>query len=164
GPRYSLGRGAGVARQRPLGARRAWRRPGRRGAGPRLGDDPANRLGGGHHRVGDAGRLAAQGPPVAREPEPADGAPPRPAAAPEPLAALGSARARSLGWPPRPGESLALREARRVIVPAVTLGADDQVLRGEATRLARSWLQSRSGLDEDVLEPVLRVAATHGDS
>jgi alanyl aminopeptidase len=52
---------------------------------------------------------------------------------------------------------------RRVMVPLVTAGAQDRTLQADATRLARRWLEDRSGLDEDVLEPVLRVAATHGD-
>jgi hypothetical protein len=77
---------------------------------------------------------------------------------------LGSATARSIGWKPRPGESLDVRESRRVIVPIVARDANDAVLREEATRLARTWLESRTGLDEDVLEPVLRVAATRGDA
>ena len=77
---------------------------------------------------------------------------------------LGSAKARSIGWTPKPKESLDVREARRVIVPIVARGGDDTVLRGEATGLARTWLQSRTGLDEDVLEPVLQIAATRGDA
>jgi alanyl aminopeptidase len=49
------------------------------------------------------------------------------------------------------------------VVPAVTNGAEDRLLQAEASRLARRWLEDRTGLDEDVLEPVLRVAARHGD-
>jgi hypothetical protein len=79
------------------------------------------------------------------------------------FARLGSARARSIGWTPRPGESLDVRETRREVVPAVTNGAEDRVLKAEATRLARRWLEDRTGLDEDLLEPVLHVAARHGD-
>jgi aminopeptidase N len=76
----------------------------------------------------------------------------------------GSTRARSIGWSVRPGDSLDVRETRRVVVPAVTESAEDQALRSEATRLAKGWLQDRKGLDEDVLEPVLHVAATRGDA
>ena len=77
---------------------------------------------------------------------------------------LGSARARSIGWKARPGDSLDVRQTRRVVVPVVTRGGEDQVLQAEATRLATGWLKDRTGLDEDVLEPVLRVAATRGDA
>jgi hypothetical protein len=77
---------------------------------------------------------------------------------------LGSARARAIGWSAKPGDSLDVRQTRRVVLPIVTEGAEDQVLRAEAIRLAKGWLQERKGLDEDVLEPVLRVAATRGDS
>ncbi len=79
------------------------------------------------------------------------------------FARLGSARARSIGWTPRPGDSLDVRETRREVVPVVANGAEDRVLQADATRLARRWLEDRTGLDEDVLEPVLRVAARHGD-
>jgi len=77
---------------------------------------------------------------------------------------LGSARARSIGWTPRPGDSLDVRETRREVVPVVARGADDRTLQADATRLARRWLEDRTGLDEDVLEPVLRTAATRGDA
>jgi len=79
------------------------------------------------------------------------------------FARLGSARARSIGWTPRPADSLDVRETRREVVPVVANGAEDRRLQSEATRLARRWLEDRSGLDEDVLEPMLRVAARHGD-
>ena len=77
---------------------------------------------------------------------------------------LGSARARSLGWKARPGDSLDAREARRVVLPMVAQGGRDAVLQAQATTLARTWLENRSGLDEDVLEPALRVAARGGDA
>ncbi len=80
------------------------------------------------------------------------------------FARLGSARARATGWTSRARDSLDVRETRRVVVPLVTTSAEDRTLQAEAARLARQWLADRSGLDEDVLEPVLRVAATHGDS
>ena len=77
---------------------------------------------------------------------------------------LGSARARSIGWTARAGDSLDLRETRREVVPLVTRGGEDSVLRAQATRLAQSWLADRTGLDVDALEPVLHVAATRGDA
>ena len=40
------------------------------------------------------------------------------------------------------------------MVPLVTAGAEDRTLQAEATRLARRWLEDRSGLDEDVLERI----------
>ncbi|HSP18761.1 MAG TPA: M1 family metallopeptidase, partial [Myxococcaceae bacterium] len=77
---------------------------------------------------------------------------------------LGSARARALGWNARHGDSLDARELRRALVPHVALGGDDRVLQADATRLARSWLQDRRGPDQDVVEPVLEVAAARGDA
>lgn len=77
---------------------------------------------------------------------------------------LGSARARAMGWNARPGDSLDVRELRRILLPHVALGGDDRSLQSEATRLARSWLHDRRGPDEDVIEPVLEVAAARGDA
>jgi len=77
---------------------------------------------------------------------------------------LGSARARALGWNARPGDSLDARELRRVVLPHVALGGEDRVLQTDAAQLARSWLQDRRGPDQDVIEPVLEVAAARGDA
>ena len=77
---------------------------------------------------------------------------------------LGSARARAMGWTPRPGDSLDVRELRRTLLPRVALGGDDRSLQTDATRLARSWLDDRRGPDEDVVELVLEVAAARGDA
>jgi hypothetical protein len=76
---------------------------------------------------------------------------------------LGSPRARALGWNARPGDSLDVRELRRVLLPDVALGGDDAILQTAALRLARSWLQDRRGPDEDAVDHVLEVSAARGD-
>jgi alanyl aminopeptidase len=46
----------------------------------------------------------------------------------------------------------------------VALDGEDRRLQAEAARMARAWLKDRSGADEDVVEPVLEVAAARGDA
>jgi len=41
---------------------------------------------------------------------------------------------------------------------------EDPVLQASARKLALAWLDERTGLDDDLVEPVLIVAAKHGDA
>ena len=78
--------------------------------------------------------------------------------------ALGSTRARAIGWTARPKDSLDTRELRHSLVPMVALGAEDHELQSSALRLARAWLDGKGKLDESSIEPVLHVAAARGDA
>ena len=78
--------------------------------------------------------------------------------------ALGSARARAIGWTARSGDSVDTRELRLGLLPLVAVGAQDRELQAGASRLARDWLEGRGGLEESILDPVLELAATHGDA
>ncbi len=73
------------------------------------------------------------------------------------------ARARSLGWTPRPGES----EDSRLLRPALAANAatygGDQELAEQARTLAEKWLGDRSAVDPEISGAVLRVAAWYGD-
>ena len=66
------------------------------------------------------------------------------------------ARARQLGWQPRPGEPLDDRLLRPALLPAVAVLGEDDALRGQALALARTWLADRNSLDAD-----LRLSAQH---
>jgi alanyl aminopeptidase len=72
-------------------------------------------------------------------------------------------RARQLGFVPRPGEDDDARILRVALVPFVADKGDEPGLQQEARRLALRWLDDRSAIDADMVGPVLRVAARHGD-
>lgn len=72
-------------------------------------------------------------------------------------------RARELGWTARPSDSDDVQLLRSRIMQAVGLrGRDPEVIR-EALALAKGWLDGKSQLPPDGVEPVLRVAAQSGD-
>lgn len=71
------------------------------------------------------------------------------------------ARARSLGWSAKPGEELETRLLRPNLVPFVA--RYDPALAGDARKLADEWLETRKGVDADMLRSVLATAADHGD-
>jgi cytosol alanyl aminopeptidase len=71
------------------------------------------------------------------------------------------ARARSLGWSAKPGEELETRLLRPNLVPFVA--QYDPALAAEARKLADEWLETRKGIDADMLRGVLSAAAAHGD-
>ena len=64
-------------------------------------------------------------------------------------------RANQLGWSPKPGEDSDTALQRDSIVPFVALQGDDATLRDEARRLAAEWLKTRTGIDANMLNPVL---------
>jgi cytosol alanyl aminopeptidase len=76
---------------------------------------------------------------------------------------LFGAKARELGWAPKPGETQEVLLLRMTIVPLAATFGDDTNLRDEATKLAHQWLKDKSGLDPDMVTPVLSAAAWDGD-
>jgi len=69
------------------------------------------------------------------------------------------AKAESLGWTPRPGESGETRKLRAILVPFVAVHGTGGDLGGEARNLASRWLQTRKGVDPDLVASILGVAA-----
>jgi alanyl aminopeptidase len=73
------------------------------------------------------------------------------------------ARARELGWTPRPGESEDVRLLRGGLLKAVATFGGDRVLADEARKLAEQWLEKRDAVAAEVLGSVLETAGFHGD-
>jgi alanyl aminopeptidase len=73
------------------------------------------------------------------------------------------ARARQLGWTPRPGESDNVRLLRPRLLRAVSTVGGDEELGKQATELADAWLKDHSTISPDVRDSVLRTAAYYGD-
>jgi alanyl aminopeptidase len=76
---------------------------------------------------------------------------------------LFDARARELGWKPRPNEAQEVRLLRIEIVPLVATYGGDSDLSSEAGSLAQAWLRDHQSLDPDMVEPVLSATAWNGD-
>lgn len=74
-----------------------------------------------------------------------------------------AARARELGWSPRPDESTDDRELRPQLLETVARYGGDQELVAEATELARRYAAGDHDLSDDMVDPVLRVAALSDD-
>ena len=72
-------------------------------------------------------------------------------------------RAQALGWKEKKGESNDARVLRPQILPAVAISERGGPLAVEGRRLADGWLRDRTGVDPDLISPVLRVAAVYGD-
>ncbi|MEP6533996.1 MAG: M1 family aminopeptidase [Bryobacteraceae bacterium] len=73
------------------------------------------------------------------------------------------ARARSLGWSPKSGESGDDRLLRPALLPLVAISGADTALRDEGTRLATAWLDDRQAVDPDLVATALSIAAWNGD-
>jgi hypothetical protein len=73
------------------------------------------------------------------------------------------ARARALGWLPRPDDGPATQPLRAALLPLVAGEGEEAVLAGEALALARRWLADRRQVPAEVAWPALRAAAYHGD-
>ena len=71
--------------------------------------------------------------------------------------------ARKLGWRRRPGDSDERQELRKQVV-SIAAWAGDRQLRAQAARLAVTWLENRSGVDDDMIDLVLASAARDGDA
>ncbi len=78
------------------------------------------------------------------------------------IRSLYQSRARELGWQPKPGESQEIRLLRMEIVPLVATRGEDPELQKQAQQLAHEWLNNRSGIDPDMVAPVLSAAAWNG--
>jgi cytosol alanyl aminopeptidase len=72
-------------------------------------------------------------------------------------------RARRLGWKARAGDTDEDRLLRRTLVPFVAASGRDPELIEQASRMARDWLKEGSGVDRNLLGPVLQTAAQFGD-
>jgi alanyl aminopeptidase len=72
-------------------------------------------------------------------------------------------RARALGFAPKAEENDDTRLLRVSLVPFVASEGDEPQLQAEARRLALRWLDDRSAIAADMVGPVLRTAARHGD-
>lgn len=68
-----------------------------------------------------------------------------------------------LGWTPKPGESDDTRLLRQKLVPFVARAGEEKQLIDGAEKLAREWLDTHRGVDPEMLEPVLEVAAEFGN-
>ena len=73
------------------------------------------------------------------------------------------ARAKQLGWQPKPGEGPDAKELRPQLLSLVAGDGNDKPLVAEATKLAWKWLDDRTTVDATVSSAVLHVAARYGD-
>jgi alanyl aminopeptidase len=73
------------------------------------------------------------------------------------------ARARELGWIPRPGETDDARLLRPGLVSAVALYGGDRDLAAEAKTLAEKWLEDHAAVPPEIAGTVLTTAAAYGD-
>lgn len=73
------------------------------------------------------------------------------------------ARARSLGWTPKKGESEDTRILRKRVVGLAADKGEDPELIAEATRLAWAWLDDHKAVAPDIVSLVLDVAVHNGD-
>jgi alanyl aminopeptidase len=72
-------------------------------------------------------------------------------------------RAESLGWHSAAGDNDDARLLRSKLTPFAAAEGHDQALIDGAGSLARQWLKDRGGVEPDMVEPVLNVAAQFGD-
>src|SRR5579863_3079155 len=72
-------------------------------------------------------------------------------------------RARQLGWSAAPGDDAETRLLRADLVPFVAGQGEDPALVAQARKLAGAWLETRTGVDSDMLGGVLTTAARFGD-
>jgi alanyl aminopeptidase len=74
-----------------------------------------------------------------------------------------SKRALELGFRPKAGESDDIRLIRPTLVGAAALRGESSALGAEADKLALTWLDNPSALEDDMVGVVLTVAAHRGD-
>jgi alanyl aminopeptidase len=72
-------------------------------------------------------------------------------------------KARALGWTAKPGDSDDTRLLRQKLVPFVASTGEEKELIEQVEVLARGWLDTRRGIDPEMLSPVLRIAAEFGN-
>jgi aminopeptidase N len=75
---------------------------------------------------------------------------------------LYGARARALGWLPKPGESDDVKQMRGVLLFRAGVSGEDSLLVQEAGRLAQAWLADRKSVPADNVYLALLVAGRHG--
>jgi len=73
------------------------------------------------------------------------------------------ARAEKLGWAANSGDDEETRLLRARLVPFVAGDGGDRRLIDGAASLARRWLKDRAGVEPDLVQPALEVAAQFGD-
>ena len=73
------------------------------------------------------------------------------------------AKARRLGWKQHKNDSKQTKMLRRKLVPLVATRGADRRLANEAKRLALTWLNTRRGIDKDLVVRVLSTAGYNGD-
>jgi alanyl aminopeptidase len=73
------------------------------------------------------------------------------------------ARARELGWTPKPGESEDIRLLRSALVRPVATWGGDAGLAAQAKALAEKWFADHNAIDPNMLSSVLGTAAFYGD-
>jgi alanyl aminopeptidase len=73
------------------------------------------------------------------------------------------ARARELGWQPKPGEDDDTRLLRPTLLNLVANVGEDRTLIAEAGKLANRWLDDHKGISPDLVSLVLSTAARYGD-
>jgi cytosol alanyl aminopeptidase len=79
------------------------------------------------------------------------------------IRSLFGARAQALGWNARAGDDPETKLLRTAIVPFVAADGQDSVLARQAQALADRWLNDHTGVDRDMIDGVLSVAAASGD-
>ncbi len=79
------------------------------------------------------------------------------------VASLYSARARAMGWVPKPGEDDSVKESRSLFLQLAGGTGDDPQLAKEALTLVRAWLADRKSVDPEAFGSALPRAAAHGD-
>jgi alanyl aminopeptidase len=72
-------------------------------------------------------------------------------------------KAVALGWTAKPDDTDDTRLLRQKLVPFVASTGEEKELVERAETLAREWLATRSGIDPEMLEPLLRIAAEFGN-
>ncbi len=73
-------------------------------------------------------------------------------------------RARALGFAHAPGEDEETRLLRPALIRLVAGKGGDPALAAEARRLASLWIATRKGVDPDMIDAVLALAARDGDA
>jgi alanyl aminopeptidase len=71
------------------------------------------------------------------------------------------ARARKLGWDAKKDDSDDIKLLRSTLIDMVAGRVEDPVLIEQAKQKARTWLDKRTGIDNDMLDDVLGLAARH---
>jgi cytosol alanyl aminopeptidase len=72
-------------------------------------------------------------------------------------------QAAALGLSPKAGEDEKVAQLRPILVTLVAERGEDRKLIAEARQRAERWIGEPASLDEDAIDPVLHIAARHGD-